>query len=153
MRAVANGVGNQRHRLDRGMHRQLFRAPRLQAVEAGIIPDIGAIAAMAAELDIIDVRRRAVFEDRNQLVLGAVEAAHAAIVLAPDTEILEFAIDFTAGAQQGKQVAPIHADKMNGAQLAVRRHMRSVQLCLLFKTNCLFRRFHYGMACSLPLSG
>ncbi len=46
---------------------------------------------MAAELDVVDVGRRAILEDQDQLVLGAVEGSHAAVRLVPDAEVLECA--------------------------------------------------------------
>ena len=54
----------------------------------GIAPDVGAVAAVSAELDVVDVRRRAGLEDEDELVLGAVERAHAGVGLGPDAEVL-----------------------------------------------------------------
>ena len=48
------------------------------------------------------VRVSAVLEDKNQLVLAAVERPHAGIVLGPDAEVLQFGIAALAG---GKQLA------------------------------------------------
>ena len=61
------------------------------SVHAAILPDIGAVAAVLAELEAVDVRRRAVLEGEDQLMPGAIEGAHAAIVLDPDDQVLEFA--------------------------------------------------------------
>ena len=49
---------------------------------AGINPKVRAPASFLAELDIVDVRRVALFEQREQLMLGAVEAPIPALVLA-----------------------------------------------------------------------
>ena len=48
------------------------------------MPDIGAVAAMLSQFDIIPVRRPAVLEHVDQLVLAPVERPHAGIVFDPD---------------------------------------------------------------------
>jgi hypothetical protein len=70
-----------------------------EGVGSGIIPDIAAVAAELAELDIIAVSVASVLEDKDELVLAAVERAHAGIVLDPDAQILELAIGLSAGGQ------------------------------------------------------
>ena len=58
-----------------------------------VLPDVGAVAAVLAELEAVDVRRRAVLEDEDQLMPGAVEGPHAAVVLGPDDQVLELGVD------------------------------------------------------------
>ena len=57
----------------------------------------------------------AMLEDKDELVLTAVQRAHPAIVLDPDTEVLELAIGVAAGGQQLAEMAPIHADEVDRA--------------------------------------
>ena len=88
-----------------------------------MLPDIGAVAPGLAELEIVDVRRRAVLEGENQLMARAVERAHAAVVLVPDAEVLQFRVGLAAGGEQRVGMAPIHAHEMEGAVRAVPREV------------------------------
>ena len=54
-RGVQNGVTDHGNRLDRGMGMELFHAAGCKAVEARIFPDIGAVSAETAQLDIVGV--------------------------------------------------------------------------------------------------
>src|SRR5205807_8978122 len=72
--AVANEVGDERHRLHRRMQLELPPAGGMKAVHAGVIEDVRPVAALAAEAKIVDMGGSAVLEDRNQLMLGAIEA-------------------------------------------------------------------------------
>ena len=54
---------------------------------AGVGPDIRPPAAALTEPDVIDMRRVALFEQRQKLVLGAIEAAHASVRFRPDDQI------------------------------------------------------------------
>ena len=51
---VLDGIRHQRDRFDRRMALQLIFAFRTKCVDAGVVPDIGAGAAVAAELDVAD---------------------------------------------------------------------------------------------------
>src|SRR5260221_12296107 len=97
------------------MHSQLFQPSRAQRADAGIVPDIRAIAPMLAELEIIDVRGGPGLPYEHQLMLRAVERAHAGIGLVPDTEVLELAVDLAAGDEHLPHVPPAHADLMDRA--------------------------------------
>ncbi len=58
LRTIENRVGDQRDRFHGGVERE-FRIPILaETVDARIRPQIGSIAAVLAELDIIDMRPR-----------------------------------------------------------------------------------------------
>jgi len=61
------------------------------------------------------VRPAALLKDQDELVLAAIERAHAGIVLDPDAHILEFAIGLLADGEQFGEMAPIHADVMQRA--------------------------------------
>src|SRR2546429_9830762 len=80
-------------------------------VSGGIIPDIGAMSAEAAQLDVVDVGRVSFLEQKNQL-LGAVKRSHACTGLVPNAQIFHFAVEIRGGAEQFFDVAPIEADKM-----------------------------------------
>src|SRR5438094_4745934 len=96
------------------MHRQLSRPSGAQRADAGIVPDICPIAPMLAELKIVDVRGSGLPHE-HQLMLRAIERAHAGIALVPDTEVLELAVDLAAGGEHLPHMPPIHADLMDRA--------------------------------------
>jgi hypothetical protein len=56
-----------------------------------------------------------VLENKDQLVLTAVECSHPAVALDPDAKILEFAVYLPAGGKELADVPPIHTHKMKGA--------------------------------------
>ena len=114
-----HAIGDKGNRLDRRMQGELLQPPRLEAVDPGIVPDVGAVAAVLAELDVINVRPRSRLEHEDQLVLGPVERAHAAIVLVPDAQVLLLGIEAAGGGQQLIDVPPVHADKVNRAVRAM----------------------------------
>ena len=64
------------------------------------MPDIAAVAAELAELDIVSMSVAAVLEDKDELVLAAIERSHPSIVLDPDAEVFQLAIRIAAGGQQ-----------------------------------------------------
>src|SRR5437660_8557972 len=87
MAAVPEGVSNETDRFDRWVQGQQFITLALEGIDAGVGPHIGPIAAMLAELKVVDVGCLALLKDEHQLMLAAVEAPHAAIVLDPDAEL------------------------------------------------------------------
>src|SRR5580658_2689166 len=74
-------------RLNRRMVLEASARVRAQRGGAGISPDVRAPAALLAEFDIVDVRGGSILKQRQELVLGAIEAAHARIGLGPYDEI------------------------------------------------------------------
>jgi len=74
---------------------------------------------MLAQLEAVDVRGGAVLEGKHQLMTGAVERAHAAIVLGPHDQVLELGIDGFASFEHLAHVAPVHADEVDRAIRAV----------------------------------
>ena len=76
------------------------------------MPHIAAVAPKPAELDIIAVPPAALFENQHELMLAAIERAHAGIVLDPDTQILEFVVDLLNSGEQLGEMAPVHAEVM-----------------------------------------
>jgi hypothetical protein len=90
--AIQNGVGDQPHRLDRGMQGQQIPLIAGRA-RAWIVPNVRAIATVFAEEYVVAVRGAAVLEDEDQLVPAAVERPHAGVVFHPDADIFKLGID------------------------------------------------------------
>src|SRR5262249_26202214 len=93
--AIADCIGDHWHRFDGRVERPqiAFRAAAGQRIGSGIMPDIAAVAAELAELDIVAMSVVAVFKDKDEFVLTAVERAHSGIVLDPDAEVFQLAIN------------------------------------------------------------
>src|SRR3954447_25613325 len=81
-----------------------------ERIDPGISPHIAAIAAEAAELDVVAVRTLAALEHEDQLVLAAVQGSHPAIVLGPDTQVLQLQISLPASCEQLLHMPPVHAN-------------------------------------------
>jgi hypothetical protein len=75
-----------------------------------------------SQLEGVQVRRHAVLPDKDQLVLGAIERPHAAVVLVPDAQVLEFQARLPSGGQHLAHVPPVHEHEQHGAVPAVGRH-------------------------------
>src|SRR5580692_11493753 len=101
-RGVEDRVGDHRHRFDRRVERQeiALLAAAGEGVGPGIAPDIAPVAPELAELDVVAVPTAAVLEHEDKFVLAAVERAHPAIVLDPDTEV--FQLSATGGIPTGR---------------------------------------------------
>jgi hypothetical protein len=89
------------------VQRKLIEPAGFHCVDAAIFPDVGAVAPVLPKLETVDVRGRAVFEGENQLVPGAVEGSHAAIVLRPNDQVLELGIVRGSGFEHLAHVPPI----------------------------------------------
>src|SRR5262249_48551927 len=70
-RAVEDRIGDHCHRLYRRVQRQqiAFLAATSEGIDPGVVPDIAAIAAKPAELDIVVMPVLAVLEDEDKLML------------------------------------------------------------------------------------
>ena len=84
-----------------------------KAVDTGIFPDVGPIASRFTKPEIVDVRRATLFENKYQLVAGAIECTHAAIGFGPYDKIFKLVIDGFPGGLQLDHVPPVHAYEMN----------------------------------------
>src|SRR6476661_7510543 len=80
-----------------------------------IVPDVGSITTVLAELDHVEMRCGPGLVDKHELVLGAVERAHPPVILVPDTDILEFGVDPACCVDDLCHVPPVHADEVQGA--------------------------------------
>jgi hypothetical protein len=77
------------------------------------LTNIRAISALCAEAKVVKMRCGAVFEDRNQLMLGAVEAALTGIGFVPHQKVFPFRVERQRGVEQFLQMPPIHENVMN----------------------------------------
>ena len=105
------------------MHLQSSIPLGAEAVHAGVLPDVGPVASVLAELDVIAMRRLADFGDPDQLVLGPVQAAHPAIGFDPDAEVDWRQSERPTGVLKLAQMRPVHervdqgtVDTMRGSQ-------------------------------------
>ncbi len=100
---------------------QLEQVVALAPLGAGtvVVPHIGAVAPIFAELDIVGVPLGAGLEDKDQLMLGAVERSHAGIAFHPDRDVFQLGIDVTTGREQFVSVAPVHTNKVDCPVFAV----------------------------------
>src|SRR6516164_974848 len=74
------------------------------------MPDIAALAPEPAELNVVAVLGAAALENKDKLMLVAVERAPPALVFDPDTEVFELVIYVSAGDQQLFGMVPIDAE-------------------------------------------
>src|ERR1019366_5507466 len=61
------------------------------------------------------MRRVPVLEHENELMLRAIECAHAGVRFGPDAEVLQFEVRVVAGFEYFAEMTPIHADEKDGA--------------------------------------
>src|SRR3974390_1667064 len=87
----------------------------IEAIVAGIVPDIAPASPEAPKINIVDVRLRAVLEHKYELVFRAVKGAQPCVRLVPKANIFQLRIDGLCCTQQLFEVTPIHANKMDGA--------------------------------------
>src|SRR5689334_21834680 len=91
----------------------------MEAVDPRIIENIGAVAPVPSQAEVIDVRGDAVLECCNQLVLAAVEAALASVTFVPDQQVLPLAVDWPGRRQQFRQMSPVHENEVDRLGLAM----------------------------------
>ncbi len=111
--SIENRIGDECDRLDRRVQGEVRVAVLAEAVDARVGPDIGPVPPVAIQLDVVDVWRAAGLDHENQLVLGAVERAHAAVGLGPDAEVFELTVNRLAGARDFAGVAPVHTNEVD----------------------------------------
>ena len=97
------------------MQGQLVHAAGLHGVDTPILPDIGPVAPVLAQLETVHMRGGAVLEGEDQLMTRAVERAHATIILGPDDQVLQRVVNGFACVQHFAHMTPVHADKMDRA--------------------------------------
>src|SRR5439155_3180069 len=108
----AYGIGDQRHRLDRWMRAQVIHPPGPEAIDAGIMPDVGSRPPMPAELNVVEVGLLARTEHRDHFVLGSVKRALAGIRLHPHHDVEDVPVHIVTGRKQLRDMPPVDADVM-----------------------------------------
>ena len=103
-------------------------APGLHGVDPGVVPDVGAVAPVLTKLKCVGVRRRAVFPDEDQLVLGPVARAHAAVVLVPGDQVFQLEPDLIARRPEFPHVAPVHTGEEDRPVTRMGGHLRERRL-------------------------
>ena len=98
--AVAHRVGNQRYRLHRWVNGKVVEAAGAKRVDAGVGPHVTSIPPVPAELDIVSVRRRAIFVHKYQLVLRAIERTLSTICFVPHNDVDKFVVGCVAGRKE-----------------------------------------------------
>src|SRR5260370_1316474 len=96
------------------MRLELVQAPRPERVDPSVMPYVGSRAAVTPQFNVVEVGVLAHAEDADQFMLAAVERALAGIRLYPHREIQHLAVDHPAGFDELTDMAPVHADIMNG---------------------------------------
>src|SRR5690349_6843115 len=97
------------------MHSKLRIPTRPEGVHARIGPDIGSVPTVLAEFDVVDMGGCALLVNKNKLVLRAIKAPHAAVGFDPNAYVLEFRVDAICRVLDFSNVAPIHANGVDGA--------------------------------------
>lgn len=103
------------HRLDgrvkiEGFLTTLVSIGLLEVHDRRIVPHVGPVASVLAQLEMILVFGGAAFEYEDKLVLATVEGSHASDVLSPDAEVLPFGVNRGPRGDQLLGMTPIHAD-------------------------------------------
>src|SRR5262249_39763759 len=83
-RHVLDRIGHQSAGLDRRMQGQILATATLERIDGGIVPDVGAIASVLAQLHRVEMRHVTDPEYENQLVFRAIARPPFRIGLIPD---------------------------------------------------------------------
>jgi len=114
-RTVPNGIGYKCDWFYGRVHAEFIESLGPKRVRSGIGPNVAAIAAMPAKLDVVQVPSATVLPGKNQLVLAPVKGAHPGVGLRPNNEILKFAINPPTGGEHLVKMSPVRAYEMNRA--------------------------------------
>ena len=118
--AINDCVSNHGYRLNRRMQGEKvsFVGRTGKRVGTRVLPDVAATTAELPELHVIAMRTLALLKNENQLMLAAIEGAHAGVVLGPYAKVLQLLIDPAAGCEQLRHMPPVHTNEVNGSLLA-----------------------------------
>ena len=148
----SNRVSDQGKRFDgRMIFETTFFTLTGKRVGAWVFPDVGARSAMAAQLDVIDVRRTAILEREDKFMTRSVERAHALrwfLTTRKDSEGGRLTTRLKA--LKFPQMSPVHANQHMGAA-DWHRAFRDVRIRLRKSVNsaCHFTRSGRKFAMSL----
>src|ERR1700677_1532555 len=116
-RVIEKRVGDQPDRLNGRM--ELVEAPLLARLGEGrrarVFPDVGPVATMLSQFDVVAMRGARNPEHADELVARAIKAAHAAIVFDPDAAVELLEADGTCGAEKFVLMAPVLAPELHRA--------------------------------------
>src|SRR5262249_8476519 len=132
---ILHGIRHERNWFDRRMAPQLVQTSGTKRVGACVMPDIGARAAVAAELDVIGMGRHADPVHSDEFVGAAVQRALTGVGLCPDRQVQHLIIYCAAGLEQFADMAPIHAHEMDRTISRDRSDRRQALLEELDKTS------------------
>src|SRR5450432_551859 len=98
IRTVEDRIGDHGYWLHGRMQSEeiAFFAFLAEIDHAGIIPNVGSIAAKLPKLDVVPMRSFAMLEHEDQFVLAAIERTHSSVALHPDTEVLQLRVNLLA---------------------------------------------------------
>ena len=94
------------------MQCQYFITFRPERINTGIDPDIGAVAAILAQLHIINMWGFSLLEDEYEFVLRTIETPHASIGFIPDTQVDLFLIDWLSSIKEFGNMPPVHKNEV-----------------------------------------
>src|SRR5260221_11498443 len=94
---------------------QVFHPASPERICPGIMPDVRAVAAMAAQFHRVQVGQGTGPKNTYQLMLASVKTALPRVGFYPSDQIEHRAISRPSPGDEFLDVAPVHADKVNGA--------------------------------------
>ena len=112
---VEQSLRDQRYRFDRRMEFKRLLPAGGESDHAGERPDIGAVAPVLPELDVVAVGRVALLEHHDKFVLAAVKSTHSALTLVPHADVETVVEHGGAGFQQLADVRMVHAHERDCA--------------------------------------
>jgi hypothetical protein len=83
-------------------------------VDTGVLPHIRSIPPKLTKLNVVLVRTFAFSKYQHQLGLGALEAAHAAVILNRHAKVQKLVIVLAARSNEISYMTLVHADIING---------------------------------------
>src|SRR6185437_3139879 len=128
--AVQKRVCHERNRFDCGVHGEdILLAPHpRESVRSRIVPDIGAITAEAAKLNVVAVYGFTVPIHEDQLVSRFVKRPHTTYTLGPHTHVQKLAIHRSTCRHQFLNMPPVHTYEVNRAIRTPCRKLRKTSL-------------------------
>src|ERR1700693_4257790 len=97
---VFERVNDHQHRLHRWVHFEQLHPISAKAIDAAICPNIGARAAVLAQLKVVEMRRGAKLQHEDEFVLRAIESPHPRVRFGPNADVFEQELQTGARPQQ-----------------------------------------------------
>ena len=112
---IFDGIGDQRDRFDGRVHGEFGVPTSLKAISAGVAPNIGAVAAVLSQFDVIVMRAVAHLKDGDHFMCAAVQGTHSAVGLGPYADIEQPAVNLGADGDEVSDMSPIRSYEVDGA--------------------------------------